>query len=99
MEISRRSFLTGSGGVAVAAISGSGAWSRARGLKIGVTDWNLHLTGNVEAVETAGRLGFDGVQVSLGRKPIDAKLPLDDAVTQQQFLTAAKMHKIPIDGT
>ncbi len=99
MEISRRSFLTASGGVALAAMAGRRAWSRARGLKIGVTDWNLHLTGKVEAVETAARLRFDGVQVSLGRKPIDTKLPLDDAVTQQQFLTASKMHKIPIDGT
>ena len=99
MEISRRSFLTRGGGIALAASADRRGWSRARGLKIGVTDWNLHLTGKVEAVETAARLHFDGVQVSLGRKPVDGKLPLDDAVTQQQFLTAAKMHKIPIDGT
>jgi L-ribulose-5-phosphate 3-epimerase len=39
------------------------------------------------------------VQVSLGRKPVDGKLPLDEAVVQQQYLTASKMHKIPIDGT
>jgi L-ribulose-5-phosphate 3-epimerase len=27
----------------------------------------------------AAKLGFDGVQVSLGRKPVSDKLPLDDA--------------------
>ena len=95
MHISRRSFL-GAGGAALAADRLRG---RGRELKIGVTDWNLRLTAKVEAVETAARLGFDGVQVSLGRKPVDGKLPLDDEVVQQQYLTAAKIHKIPLDGT
>lgn len=95
MHISRRSFL-GAGGAALAAGRLRG---RGRDLKIGVTDWNLRLTGKVEAVETAARLRFDGVQVSLGRKPVDGKLPLDDEVVQQQYLTAAKIHKIPLDGT
>ena len=95
MPISRRSFL-GAGGGALAA---SRLLGRGADLKIGVTDWNLRLTGKVEAVETAARLGFDGVQVSLGRKLVAGKLPLDDAVIQQQYLTAAKIHKIPLDGT
>jgi sugar phosphate isomerase/epimerase len=95
MRVSRRSFL-GAGGAVLAARRLRG---RGSDLKIGVTDWNLRLTGKVEAVETAARLGFDGVQVSLGRKPVDGKLPLDDAVVQQQYLTAAKIHKIPLDGT
>lgn len=92
MKISRRSFLA-SASVALP------AWARSGRLKIGVTDWNLRLTGKVEAVETAAQLRFDGVQVSLGRKPVDGKLPLDDGVVQQQYLTASKMHNIPIDGT
>jgi len=94
MKIPRRSFLAGS-------IAGL-AWratARPRGLKIGITDWNLRLSSKVDAVETAARLKFDGVQVSLGRKPIDGKLPLDDRVLQQQYLTASKINKIPIDGT
>jgi len=95
MHISRRSFL-GAGGAVLAAGRLRG---RGHDLKIGVTDWNLRLTGKVEAVETAARLGFDGVQVSLGRKPVDGKLPLDDEVVQQQYLTAAKIRKIPLDGT
>jgi len=92
MKISRRSFIA-STPIALP------AWARSNGLKIGVTDWNLRLTGKVEAVEMAAQLRFDGVQVSLGRKPVDGKLPLDEAVVQQQYLTASKMHKIPIDGT
>lgn len=94
MHISRRSFLGAGAVIAAGRLRGRG-----RDLKIGVTDWNLRLTGKVEAVETAARLGFDGVQVSLGRKPVDGKLPLDDEVVQQQYLTAAKIHKIPLDGT
>ena len=99
MNISRRSFLAGSGGGVLAMSQARRGLARGRGLKLGVTDWNLHLTGKVEAVETAAQLGFDGVQVSLGRQQVGGKLPLDDAVIQQQYLTAAKMHKIPLDGT
>jgi L-ribulose-5-phosphate 3-epimerase len=94
MRISRRSLL-GAGGAALLA---RGLAARGR-LKIGVTDWNLHLTGKVDAVETAARLGFDGVQVSLGRKPVDGRLPLDDLATQQEYLTASKIQKIVLDGT
>ena len=94
MQISRRSLLGGGG----AALLARRLAARAR-LKIGVTDWNLHLTGKVDAVETAARLGFDGVQVSLGRKPVDGRLPLDDLATQQEYLTASKIQKIALDGT
>src|SRR5579863_9269699 len=94
MKILRRTFLTG----AAASLAGP-AFGRSHGLKIGITDWNLRLSSNVEAVETAARLRFDGVQVSLGRKPIDGRLPLDDRAVQQQYLTASKINKIPIDGT
>jgi sugar phosphate isomerase/epimerase len=73
--------------------------ARKRGPQIGVTDWNLQLTGNVEAVALAARLGFDGVQVSLGRKPVSDKLPLDDASIQAQYLAAAKQHGIALAGT
>jgi L-ribulose-5-phosphate 3-epimerase len=94
MKIPRRSFLAGG----VVSLAGR-AKARSHGLKIGITDWNLRLTSKVDAVETAARLKFDGVQVSLGRKPIEGKLPLDDRVLQQQYLTASKINKIPIDGT
>jgi sugar phosphate isomerase/epimerase len=73
--------------------------SRKRGPRIGVTDWNLELTGKIEAVALAAKLGFDGVQVSLGRTPAADKLPLDDAVIQSQYLAAAKQHGIALAGT
>ena len=76
-----------------------GAFSRTRGPHIGVTDWNLELTGKVEAVALAAKIGFEGVQVSLGRTPVSGKLPLDDASIQAQYVAAAKQHSIPLDGT
>ncbi len=48
------------------------------GLKIGVTDWNLRMASNPDAVPLAKRLGFAGVEVSLGRKVAGDKLPLDN---------------------
>ncbi|HTM50827.1 MAG TPA: twin-arginine translocation signal domain-containing protein, partial [Bryobacteraceae bacterium] len=76
MQLSRRSFLYAAGaGLAMAA-------KRFEGFHVGVTDWNLQLAGKLEAVELAKRLGFDGVQVSLGRKPADGRLPLDNAEIQ-----------------
>jgi sugar phosphate isomerase/epimerase len=73
------------------------AW-RGTPLKIGVTDWNLKLTGKLEAVVTARRIGFDGVQISLGRTPVDGKLPLDNDPAIAAYAAAAKREGVPIDG-
>jgi sugar phosphate isomerase/epimerase len=72
---------------------------RNRGPRIGVTDWNLQQTGKIEAVALAAKLGFDGVQVSLGRTPASDKLPLDDSSIQAQYLAAAKQYGIALSGT
>jgi sugar phosphate isomerase/epimerase len=82
-----------------AALPASSLWAAKSKIKVGVTDWNLRLAGKTEAVALAARLGFEGVEVSLGRKPADGKLPLDDAELQQQYLAAAKKHKIALAGT
>jgi sugar phosphate isomerase/epimerase len=68
-------------------------------LKIGVTDWNLKKTGSLEAVGLAKKLGFDGVQVSIGRKAVDGKMPLDDADLLARYVAESKSQQIPIDGT
>lgn len=68
-------------------------------LRLGVTDWNLQLTGKVEAVALAKRAGFDGVEVSLGRRPEGDKLPLDNDEIQQAYLAAAREHGISLAGT
>ncbi len=68
-------------------------------LEIGVTDWNLHQTGKVEAVALARQLGFDGVQVSLGRKAVDGRLPLADPEIQHKYVAESKAQGIPINAT
>ena len=70
-----------------------------RRVKIGVTDWNLRLGGKLEAVALAKRLGFEGVEVGIGRKPEGDRLPLADAGVQRQYLAAAKEHGIALAGT
>ena len=91
--LNRRQFVAG------AACAG---WLRAaapRGLKIGVTDWNLRKTGQVEAVEMAKKLGFAGVEVSLGRKVTGDKLPLDDDARIAEYNAAFKEHDFRPAGT
>jgi L-ribulose-5-phosphate 3-epimerase len=75
------------------------AFGKTSKLKIGVTDWNLRLAGKVEAVALAAKLGFQGVEVSLGRNAVDGKLPLDNAALQEEYLAAAKQQKIALAGT
>jgi len=94
--MNRRSFLEA---VLASATVLRAAGRKTGGLKIGVTDWNLHQTGNVEAVALAAKLGFDGVEVSLGRKPNEGKLPLDDSGIQSQYVAAAKKHGIGLAGS
>ena len=91
----RRDFLKASAGITLT----RSAVARKSQLKIGVTDWNLKQTGKLEAIQLAKSLGFDGVQVSLGRTPVDGKLPLDNPELQAQYLTASKQHELKLDGT
>ena len=68
-------------------------------LKVGITDWNLRLTANPEAIPLARKLGFDGVQVSCGGRLVDDKMPLDNPGAIARCLALSKEHHIPIDGT
>ena len=95
MTISRRAFL----GAAAVFTSAQLAAGKSAAPKIGVTDWNLEKTGDLGAVPLAKSLGFDGVQVSLGRKPVDGKLPLDNPEIQARYLAAAKRQNIALAGT
>jgi sugar phosphate isomerase/epimerase len=67
--------------------------------KIGVTDWNLHLGADPAAVPLAARLGFDGVQISFGRKIADNRMPVDRPELVDRYLALSAQHKIPLDGT
>jgi L-ribulose-5-phosphate 3-epimerase len=95
-NFSRRSFLrTAAGGAACLAA----APARPVSFRVGVTDWNLQLAGKIEAVALAKKLGFDGVEVSLGRNPAGNRLPLDNPELQSQYLAAAAQQGIALAGT
>ncbi len=98
MLFSRRSFLVSAGAAVAGAPSSLQAVKPVR-LRIGITDWNLNQTSKLEAVALARKLGFDGVQISLGMKPVDGKLRMDNGALQARYLAAAANHRIPIDGT
>ncbi len=95
-KITRRKFL----GSAVAAGSCSRLdFAPQEKLRIGVTDWNLHLGANPEALPMAANLGFEGVQISFGRTLVDGRMPADNPDVIARYLTVSKQYKIPIDGT
>lgn len=94
--LNRRGFFATAAG---AAICGKLEAGRLGGVKIGVTDWNLRQTGKLEAVDLAYRLGFQGVQISLGRQVQDNKLPLDNPDSIARYIQLSKQKGIPLDGT
>jgi L-ribulose-5-phosphate 3-epimerase len=92
----RQSLRLVGGGLAAASLWPSLARAAARGVpfRIGVTDWNLRLENKPEAVALARKLGFDGVQVSLGKG--DDRLPLSDPAMQQVYLSESKRVGLPL---
>lgn len=104
MPMDRRGFIQ----YGVGMLAGISAWPAARALaeaaasgasfKVGVTDWNLDQTLELEAVSLAKRIGFEGVQVSIGRggKGVVRSLPLADKSLQQQYLDASRKESLPI---
>jgi len=94
--LTRREFLCSA--AAVGAISRLGL-PKEPVLRIGVTDWNLNLGASPDALPLAARLGFDGVQVSFGRKIVDNRMPLDNPEILVRYLNLSRQYKIPIDGT
>jgi sugar phosphate isomerase/epimerase len=68
-------------------------------IEIGVTDWNLQRAGRLDALDLAKEIGFVGVELSLGRKPVDARLPLADESFQSEYLTKAKSLGLKVIST
>jgi sugar phosphate isomerase/epimerase len=68
-------------------------------IPIGITDWNLRLSANPEAIPLAARLGFDGIQISCGRRLVDDKMPLDNPEVIARCLALSRQHKIPLIST
>jgi L-ribulose-5-phosphate 3-epimerase len=94
--LSRRYFLSTAAGLAAAGALPARGLNR---LEIGVTDWNLGKAGKVEAVEFARNLGFAGVEVSLGRRAENNKLPLDNEQLIGEYLAAFKKNRFRPAGT
>ena len=57
----------------------------------------MKLEDKVEVAALAQSLGFDGVQVSIG-KVTDNKLPLSDAALQKTYLDESKRVGLPIES-
>jgi L-ribulose-5-phosphate 3-epimerase len=68
-------------------------------IPIGITDWNLRLAARPEAIPLAAQLGFDGIQISCGRRLVDDKMPLDNPDAVTLCVALSKQHKMPIIGT
>jgi L-ribulose-5-phosphate 3-epimerase len=97
--LTRRNFIDLSIGCAtVLATAGLPAFAARAGVKfkVGVTDWNLRQEGKIEAITLAKELGFDGVQVSIG-KGTD-KLPLSDPALQKMYLDESRRAGLPVES-
>ncbi len=95
-SITRRHCLNA---LASTALATRQAFASREKLRIGVTDWNLELGADPQAVPLAAQLGFEGVQISFGRKLVDDKMPVDNPEVMARYLQLSKQCGIPIDGT
>ena len=66
---------------------------------MGVMDTTLHLPTNVEAVAAARRLGFDGLEVSIGLQEADGRLQLSHPTLQDQYLGELGKQHLPLTST
>ncbi len=105
MNFSRRDFLrTGTAGTAGFALSqyeNLSAYAAAKGVKfkLSAPDWSLNEENKLAAVGLSKRIGFSGVQISIGhgaRGETISKLPLSDPALQKQYLAEAKKLGCPI---
>jgi len=96
LKMTRRKFL---GSTMAAGLCSQLGFAEQEKLRIGVTDWNLNLGADPEAVPLAAKLGFEGVQISFGRTLVDGKMPTDNPDVIARYLSLSRQYKIPIDGT
>jgi sugar phosphate isomerase/epimerase len=95
--VTRRAFIGAGASTALASL-GLPALASANKVrfKIGVTDWNLKMEGKIESISLAKELGFDGVQISIGKGP--DQLPLSDPARQKAFLDESKRVDLKIES-
>jgi L-ribulose-5-phosphate 3-epimerase len=93
-EFAKRGFtLATSWFLTPSAIRARSATKRVK-FRIGVPDWNLRQESGIESISLAKKLGFDGVQISLGVG--EDRLPLSDASLQKKFLDESRRVGLPI---
>jgi L-ribulose-5-phosphate 3-epimerase len=97
-KLTRRTFieLGVSATVAASVLPAFAAKSKVK-FKVGVTDWNLKQEDKVESIALAKSLGFDGVQVSIGKVRED-RLPLSDPALQKTFLDESRRVDLSIES-
>jgi sugar phosphate isomerase/epimerase len=64
--------------------------------RISACDWSIGKTSEVDAMALAGKIGLDGVQVSLGT--VKNNMHLRQAQVQQAYKAAAKAHGVKISS-
>ncbi len=97
MELTRRTLFGTLAGAGLAALP-----SRARdlaGLKIGVMDGVVGATGKPEAIAIAAKLGFEGVELNIGKPYPAGNLALMDAGLQARFLEESRKHQVALAST
>src|ERR1035438_1335012 len=96
-SFTRRTFIVASGSAALATVNLPGLASGTKvKFKVGVTDWNLKQDGKIESISLAKQLGFDGVQISIGKGK--DKLPLADPALQKAFLDESERADLKIES-
>lgn len=94
--VTRRTFL-GAGAATLALLNLPALASEPKvKFKIGVTDWNLKQENKIESISLAKQLGFDGIQISIGKG--QDRLPLSDPALQKTFLDESKRVGLPIES-
>ncbi len=96
LQSTRRRFLGAAAGLACTSAFG---FERTIPLRLGITDWNLNLGANPEAVPKAAELGFPGVQISFGRELVNGKMPVDQPEMISRYLSLSQQHHVVLDGT
>lgn len=94
MSLTRRAFVQ-AGLLSVGARALIAAKAAGARFKVGVTDWNLKQEAKLEAIALAKKIGFEGVQVSLGHEPAGT-LPMADPARQQQYVAESTRVGLPI---
>jgi hypothetical protein len=96
-HLTRREALQALG--SVTAIAGWPAAAQRQHVRVGMMDVLLGYASNPGAFAVAQTIGFDGIQVTLGKPVRLDRLVMSDANLQQQILHASKDHGVAIAST